>query len=476
MTSPVRGRSPWVVFAVLAVTQFMVVLDASIVYVALPSIQRELHISQADLSWVMNAYILAFGGVMMLGGRMADLLGRRRVLLAGLVWFGLASLACALSEAPWQIVVARTAQGLGAAFVAPAALALVTDTFPEGPARFKALGIFGGIGGFAGAAGTLIGGLLTTISWQWAFLVNIPIVVAVVVVGLRLLPSARPAATGGIDLVGITSSIGGLCLLLLAILRGGEQGWGSTAVLLELAGAVVLLSAFVLLQAKARAPLVPRVLVAIRGVMIGNGVNIAAGALLFGVYLVLTLFLQVVRGYTPLQAALWTLPVSVSLFLGSNLVPRLSGRVSPRGALAMAMGVQVVGLVWWALSIAPDRPLLTSFVLPAMAWGFGCGGALVAAFIVCTSGVRGQEMGAASGLVSTTLQVGGALGVAVLTTLSELGSSKDAVTAQASGQSVALWGASVFAVVGVLLMLWLRRADRAPEPGALPVDRAVTQS
>jgi EmrB/QacA subfamily drug resistance transporter len=444
-----------VVFSVLAVTQFMVVLDASIVYVALPSIQRDLDLSPAGLAWVMDAYILAFGGVMMLGGRLADLLGRRRVLFAGLVWFGLASLACALSAEPWQIVAARIAQGLGAAFVAPAALALVTDTFPEGPARFRALGIFGSIAGFAGAAGTLIGGLLTTISWQWAFLVNIPIVLAVLVVAPRLLPSVRPSDSGGVDLLGIGSSVGGLCLLLLGILRGGVQGWSSAPVLLEFAGAVVLLVAFAFRQATARAPLVPRALVAIRGVMIGNLLNVVAGALLFGVFLVLTLFLQEVRGYPPLQAALWTLPVSASLFLGSNVVPRLFGRVAPRDALTAALVVQGGGLVWWALSIAPQRPLLTSFVLPAMVWGFGCGAALVAAFVVCTSGVRGQETGAASGLVSTTLQVGGAVGVAVMATLSEMD------TSRIEGQSVALWGATVFVAVGVGLSLWLRRADPA---------------
>ncbi|MFL6125445.1 MFS transporter [Actinophytocola sp.] len=463
------------VFSVLAVTQFMVVLDASIVYVGLPSIQRDLGFSQSGLAWVMDAYILAFGGVMMLGGRMADLLGRRRVLLAGLVWFGLASLACALSIEPWQLIAARTAQGLGAAFVAPAALALVTDTFPEGRTRFRALGIFGSIGGFAGAAGTLIGGLLITISWQWAFLVNVPIVFAILVIGPKMLPAGRPDATGGVDLVGITTGIGGLCLLLLGILRGGVQGWGSLPVLLEFAGAVVLLGAFVFRQATAKAPLVPRALVAIRRVMVGNVANVFAGALLFGVYLVLTLFLQVVRGYTPLQAALWTLPVSASLFLGSNLVPRLFDRLTPRGALAAVLGLQGVGLVWWALSLASDRLLLTSFLLPAMVWGFGCGGAIVAAFVVCTSGVRGQEMGAASGLVSTTLQVGGALGVAVLTTLSELDDGAG-VSARADGQSVALWGAAAFAAGGVVVLLLLHRDAPAVEPVASQADQAATQS
>jgi EmrB/QacA subfamily drug resistance transporter len=456
----------------------MVVLDASIVYVALPSVQRDLGFSPTGLAWVMDAYVLAFGGLMMLGGRTADLFGRRRVLFAGLVVFGLASLACALSTVPWHIVAARTAQGLGAAFVAPAALALVTDTFPEGPARFRALGIFGSIAGFAGAAGTLIGGLLTSISWQWAFLVNIPIVVAVLVIGPRLLRATRPAAGTAADLIGIVSSTGGLCLLLLGILRGGVQGWTSAVVLSEFAGAVVLLAAFVLRQSTAAAPLVPRVLVRMRRVMLGNAANVVAGALLFGVFLVLTLFLQVVRGYSPLQAALWTLPVSASLFLGSNLVPRVFTRVSPRTALTVALGVQAVGLVWWAISLAPGRPMLVSFVLPVMVWGFGCGAALVAAFVVCTNGVLDREMGAASGLVSTTLQVGGALGVAVLTTLSQLDSGRSGPTtpsALAGGQADALWAAAAIAALGVALLFRLRVADPAslPEP---PATQAIPRS
>jgi len=469
-----RRHNPWIVFSVLAVTQFIVVLDASIVYVALPSIQRDLGFSPTDLAWVMNAYILAFGGIMMLGGRAADLLGRRRVLFLGLTWFGLASLACGISTEAWHIVAARTAQGLGAALVAPAALALVTDTFPEGPSRFKALGIFGGIGGIAGAAGTVAGGLLTTIAWQWAFLINVPIVIAVLAVGARLLTATPPAAAGGVDVFGVVTGAGGLCLLLLALLRGGVQGWTSTTVVLELAGAAVLLVAFAVRQATAQAPVIPLVLVRMRGVVLGNAANIVAGALLFGVFLVLTLFLQLVRGYAPLQAALWTLPISASLFLGSNLMPRLFGRISPVDALTAALGIQAAGLAWWAVSLGASGHIVTSFVLPAMVWSLGCGAALVAAFVVGASGVRGPAMGAASGLISTTLQVGGALGVAVLTIISQrAGQPADAdqrIQALANGQAEALWGAAVIAALGVALMLWLRRSGPVSAPGELTAE------
>ncbi|MEO3746346.1 MFS transporter [Plantactinospora sp. B5E13] len=461
-----RRHNPWAAFSILAVTQFMVVLDASIVYVALPSIQRDLGFAAADLAWVMDAYILTFGGIMMLGGRAGDLLGRRRVLLLGLIWFGVASLACGLATEAWHIVVARGAQGLGAAFIAPAALALVTDTFPEGPSRFRALGIFASIGGFGGAAGTLLGGLLTAVAWQWAFLINIPIVIVVLVLGVRLLAAQPPAGTGGVDLIGVLTSTGGLCLLLLGLLRGGVQGWSEPAVLLAFLGAAVLLVAFVLRQATAAQPLVPRLLFRMRGVVLGNGANIVAGAMLFGVFLVLTLHLQLARGHTPLQAALWTMPISVCLFLGSNLVSRMFARIGPINALGGALALQAVALAWWSVALSADGPILTSFVLPGMVWSLGCGAAIVSAFVVCTNGVDGPVMGAASGLVSTTLQVGGALGVAVLSMIAHHGATTaGAPLAELSdGQSAALLTAAVVAALGVPLMLWLRAGARAVVP------------
>jgi len=245
-------------------------------------------------------------------------------------------------------------------------------------------------------------------------------------------------------------------------------------VVLELAGAAVLLAAFAVRQATAQAPVIPQDLVRMRGVVLGNAANIVAGALLVGVFLVLTLFLQLVRGYAPLEAALWTLPISASLFLGSNLVPRLFGRIPPVDALTAALGdpgrrARLVGGL-----ARTSQPIVTSFVLPAMVWGFGCGAALVAAFVVCTSGVPGPVMGAASGLVSTTLQVGGALGISVLTIISHReGEPSDAVQRiqeLVDGQAGALWGAAVIAALGVALMLWLRRSGPVSAPGELTAE------
>jgi EmrB/QacA subfamily drug resistance transporter len=453
-------HSRWATFAVLAVAQFIVVMDASIVYVALPSIQRQMGFSQTGLAWVMDAYILAFSGVMLLGGRAADMFGRRRVLLFGLIWFGVASLGCGLTTAPWQIITARAVQGVGAAIVAPTTLALVTDTFEEGRERFKALGIFGSIGGFAGAVGVCLGGLLTSISWRWAFLVNVPIAFGVLVATIRMLPARPPVARGGMDVAGMLTSTGGLCLLLFAILRASVQGWSSPPFALELAGGVIVLALFAVRQLSARAPLIPRSLFAERAVVLGNVANTSVGALLFGVFFVLTLYLQVVRGYSPLQAALRMAPVSLALFAGSNLISRMLRRINPDDSLLVGMVIQVSGLAWWAASLGAARPLWTSFLLPAMVWAFGCGIALASAFVVCTSGLAGPVMGAASGLVSVTLQVGGAIGVVVLTVVSNrqvAGMTRgERASVLAGGQATALWAAVGIAAVAIPFLLWLR--------------------
>ncbi len=462
-------HSPWATFAVLVVSQFMIALDATIVLVAMPTIQRQMGFSRANLAWVMDAYILTFGGIMLLGGRAADLFGRRRMLFVGLTWFGLASLACGLSTESWQIVTARALQGMAAAIIAPAALTLVTDTFEDGPVRFKALGIFGGIGGVAGATGFVLGGLLTSIAWQWAFLVNVPIVAGVLVAGARLIPAGRPTASGGMDVAGTLASTAGLCLLLFAVLRGGVAGWGSSAVLLELTGAVALLAAFAGRQLLATAPLIPRLLFRLRTVVLGNAINIITGALLFGVFFVLMLYLQVARGYSALGAAVVTTPIPICQIIGANVVSRAMRRISPADGLAIGMAIQAVGLGWGAAALGPTSGIVTSFVLPGMVWTFGCGMALVAAFVACTSGLHGQVMGAASGLVSTTLQVGGAIGVAVLSVLANrsVGAAGPTERAQvlAAGQSAALWAAAVFALVGIPFALWLRGSWPAVRSG-----------
>jgi EmrB/QacA subfamily drug resistance transporter len=472
-------RSPWVVFTLLAVTQFMVVLDASIVYVALPFIQKDLHFSPTGLAWVMDTYMLAFGGFMLLGGRATDLLGGRRTLIAGMVLFSVASQACGLSMTAWQLISSRAAQGLAAAMMAPAALALVTDTFEEGPERYRALGIFGGVGGLAGATGTLFGGLLTTVAWQLAFLINVPIILGVLLLGARMLPVGRATATGGVDLLGAIVGTTGVCLLLYGVLRGGTAGWNSTTTLVSFAIAVILLAVFVIRQLRAAAPLIPRILFRLRNVVLGNVANAVTGALLFGVLFILTLYLQQVRGFTPLEAALRTMPISVALFIGSQVTFRLFGRIGPIDVLAGSLVLQALALVWWAQGLGTQSDILVSFLLPGMVWAFGLGAAIVAAFVVCTSGLRGHVQGAASGLVSATLQIGGAVGLATLSTIADRRTGSltadhlvSTAEAMASGQAYALWRAAVIAIIGIPAMVWLRASwqltDRLRRPASRP--------
>ncbi|GDY32749.1 MFS transporter [Gandjariella thermophila] len=462
------ARNPWQVFGLLAAVQFIVVLDTSVVYIALPSIQRQLGFSEAGLAWVMDAYMLGFGGFLLLGGRAADLLGRRRVLITGMVLFILASLVCGLSSAAWLLVAARAAQGLTAAVISPAAMALVTEVFEEGPDRYKALGMFGGIGGLAGALGVLIGGLLTSIGWQWAFLINVPVMALVLLFVLRMVPKGGPRSGGRVDLFGATVGTGGLCALLYAVVRGGSQGWGATATLVAFGVAVVLLAAFVVRQLRAATPLVPRALFRLRNVVLGNVANAATGALMFGLFFVVTLYLQHVRGFAPLTAAVAMMPISVALFVGSQVTIRQFGRVSPVTALAGGLVLQGAGLLWWALVLGTDSGIVTAFVLPGIVFGFGVGAAIVGAFVSCTTGVHGAAQGAASGLVSTTLQIGGAVGVAGLGTVasrrtaSVLAEGTNPLGALASGHAWAMGAAALLAAAAVPVVLWLRASWRPP--------------
>lgn len=461
-TRSVAARSPWQIFALLATAQFIVVLDTSVVYIALPSIQRDVGFNDAGLAWVMDAYILAFGGFLLLGGRAADLFGRRRVLVVGLVLFLLASLACGLADEAWILVAARAAQGFAAAVVSPSAMSLVTDTFPPGPDRYKALGMFGGVGGLAGATGVLIGGLLTSVGWQWAFLVNIPLVLIVLALVVRMVPSAGRAASGTLDLPGALLGSAGVCLGLYAIISGGGHGWDPT-VFTALGGAVLLLVGFVLRQLRAATPLVPRSLFRLSNVVLGNLANAAAGALMFGMFFVVTLHLQAVRGYPPLVAALAMAPISVALFLGSQVTIRRIGRLGPVRALGLGMAAQAVAALWWALTIVADSGFVATFLLPGVLFGAGLGASIVGAFVVCTDRVSGAEQGAASGLVNTTLQLGGAIGVAVLGTIATRQAAGAAQTglapaeALSAGHVLAFAVCCAIAVCTVPIVFWLGR-------------------
>ncbi|MGH3981016.1 MAG: MFS transporter [Pseudonocardiaceae bacterium] len=436
----------------------MTVLDASVVNVALPSIQRDLDFSLTDLTWVVDAYLLAYAGFLLLGGRAADLVGRSRLFVGGVALFSVASLACGLSVEPWQLVVSRGVQGLGAALVAPAALALITDIFPEGRQRNKALGIWGGMAGVGGAAGVMLGGLLTAAAWEWAFLINVPIGGVVLVAALRMLPASMPTATSGLDLTGALTGTAGLGLLIYGVVRGGAQGWGSVATLAEFAVAALLLAAFVVRQRTATAPLVPTELFRRRNIVIGNATIPLVGVLLFATFFVVTLYMQQVRGYSPIEAGLIYVPINVTMLAGAYLAPRLAARVGPPKALMAGLLVQAGALAWWASVLEAQGGVLSSFLLPIMVWSCGLGMSIVSAYVVCTSGLTGSNAGVASGLATTTYQSGGAIGLAVLSAIaayrtdSLLGerspSGPGAADALVSGYAASTWVAVAVAVAG----------------------------
>ncbi len=477
-TRSVAGH-PWRMFSLLASVQFMVVLDGSIVIVALPPIQADLTLSSVGVAWVLDSYLLVFGGFLLLGGRAADLLGRRKLMLWGMVVFSIASLICGLSVEGWHLIVGRVCQGLGAALAAPAALALVTDIFPEGGRRNQAMAVWGAIAGIAGAAGVLLGGVLTAVAWQWAFFINIPIGAAVLALSARMLPPGDVRASGGVDVFGAVAGTAGLCVLVYAIVHGGSESWTASSTLFGFGAAAVLLAAFVLRQLKATAPLVPRELFRQPNVVLGNVVNSLLGGLLFGCFLVITLYLQQVRSYGPLLASLVIAVINLAMLAGSQASGYLLGRFGPARTLLGGLVLQALGLTWWAVSLGTDSNMLFATALPAVLWCAGLGTSIVSTYVLCTSSLTGGVAGAGSGLVSTTLAIGGAVGVAVLTTAAGYRTqalraasegAADERAALAAGYASALWSALLMALVALLFTLWLTRrwALVAPLAGHQP--------
>ena len=463
------GRGPWSMFWVLALIEFMSVMDASVVNIALPSIRVGLGFSPTTISWVVDAYLLGFAGFMLLAGRATDLIGRRRLFIIGTVVFGLFSLACAAAQAPWELVTSRLLQGFGAALVTPAALALITDIFPEGQGRNKALGMFSGMAGVAAPVGLVLGGLLTTAAWQWIFLINVPIVLVVLVGSVRLLPRTRPTGGGDLDVAGSVSATAGLLLLVLAMERGSAQGWGSTASIAEFTAAGVLLVLFVVRQVTASAPLIPTMLLAKRNIAMGNTIFALVGIILISTFFFITLFLQQVRDYSSLHAALVYLPVPLAMLLGTQVAPRMM-RFGPHNVLMSGLVIQALALAAWATLISDTRTILVAFVVPATVWAFGLGMSIVSSFVVCTLGLTGQLAGAAAGLATTSYQAGGAIGLAILAVIADdrtrsviaAAGGRTGPTALVSGYTVALWCAVGIAVVGALLTRLLGLGSGGP--------------
>ena len=423
--------------ALLAATQFVLILDAAIVNVALPSIGRDLRFAPDDLSWVANAYILTFGGFLLLGGRVADLAGRRRMFVVGLALFVAASMLGALAPSALWLIVARAMQGLGAALVSPAALSLVMTLFDEGPERNRALGVFGAVAGSGAAAGSILGGLLTDwFGWQAVLYVNVPIGAVAIALAPRLLPASRAAGPGrSFDLAGAVSVTAGLALLVYALVDANDTGWASAQTLTLGALALALIAAFVVIEARAAHPLVPPGIFRLRTLRGANIVAVLLTMAMFPMFFFLTLYLQHVLGYGPIRAGLGQLPIALTIAVMAGVTSRLVTRFGFKAPLVAGLLVVGAGLAWFSQLSAPGGTYVADILGPSILSGVGGALVFISVTIAATTGARAHEAGLASGLINTTQQVGGALGLALLVAVAT--ARTDAVLA-AGGQSPAV--------------------------------------
>src|SRR4051794_28751524 len=466
------GSSPrpinrWATLVVVCLAQFMVILDATIVNVALPSIQRGLHFSDANLQWVINAYTLMFGGFLLLGGRAADFFGRRRLFIAGVAVFSTASLINGLATSEAMLIVGRGLQGLGGALVSPAALSIITTTFREGPDRNKALGVWSAIAAGGAAVGLLLGGVLTDLlSWQWCFFVNVPVGIGAILAALRYVPNTlaehRPSS---IDIAGAVSVTSGLVVLVYSIVKAQQWGWASGRTLGLGAVAVALLAAFVVIEWRSKAPLVRLGIFRKRTLTGANVVMTLVAAGMFSMFFFVTLYVQDILGYSPLKAGLAFLPVTVGIIIGAGIAQQGIKRVGARVQSVIGISVAAVGM--FVLSAMPAHGTYATDVLPGLIpIALGMGMTFVPITLMATTGVHGDDQGLASGLLNTAQQVGGALGLAVLSTVAfnhaAAQQGTDHAAAVVSGYTTAFTVGGVLMAAGAaLILLLIRRTDAA---------------
>ena len=475
------SRTRWLALYVLCLGDLMIVLDGTIVNVALPSIKDDLGLSETSLAWVVNAYLLTFGGFLLLGGRLGDLFGQRRMFLIGISLFTAASLACGVATSQEQLVVSRAVQGLGGALVSAVALSLVMTLFTEQADRAKAMGIFGFVLSGGGVAGVLLGGVLTDVlNWHWIFLVNIPVGALVFVLSLRLLPAVPAMAGGGrLDLAGALTITGSLMLAVYAIVNGNETGWTSGETLGLLGAALGLLALFLALEARIATPLVPLGLFRNRNVSAANGVGILMAAGLFAYFFFSALYLQRVLGYTPLEVGFAYLPSMVIWGASSLYSDKLVMRFGIKPPLVAGLALMTLSLLLFAR--APVQGDFLVDVLPAtLAVGLGAGIGFNPILLSAMSGVAPQEAGLASGVVNTSFMMGGALGLAVLVSLADsrtesvVASGEAAVAALNSGYHLAFLVGAIFAAgAAVVAGLLLRSAAPAPHGESEPAAEAA---
>ncbi|MEU8350708.1 MFS transporter [Streptomyces sp. NPDC048845] len=474
-----REPAVWAALVAACAGQFLVVLDVSVVNVALPSVRRSLGLDESGLQWVANAYTITFAGFMLLGGRAADLFGRKQVFLTGLGLFTAASLAGGLAQEPWQLIAARVVQGVGAAVLAPSTLTILTTSFPEGPARVRAIGLWTAVGTGGGAAGGLVGGLLTdALGWRWVLLINVP-VGALVLAGTALWLTERRerAVRRRLDLPGavlVTASVGAVAY---GIAQTEAHGWTDSASLLPLLGGLAGIAAFTAVEARSAEPLMPLRLFRVRSVWTANTVFFVCGTGFFAMWYFMSLYLQNVLGFSPVEAGCAFLPHTLSIIIGSQLAPRLMNRIEPRTLIAVGGLLAVAGFGWQS-TMGADGTFLRTVLGPAVLMSFGAGLLMTPLASVATSGVAAGEMGAVSGLVNTARTVGGALGLSILATAaadriaSAAASGAAGPEALADGYAYAFRVAACFLLAGTLLVALLPRAGTASRPGGKPAEAA----
>jgi EmrB/QacA subfamily drug resistance transporter len=476
-------RNPNALLVLVCLAQLMVILDVSIVNVALPSIKGGLHFSTTGLQWVVNAYTLTFAGFLLLGGRAADLLGRRRVFLAGTAVFSLASLACAIADSSSLLIGARVVQGIGGAVISPASLAIITTSFQQPHERNRALGIWGAMGGIGGALGALLGGVLTQgLGWPAIFLVNVPIGLAVLALAPALVPEGRNELDHKhFDVLGATLVTAALSALVYGIVRTDTLGWGSPGVLVPLLVGVVLLGAFLAVEGRfARAPLVPLPIFRMRTLRAANLIVFLLYSAVFAMWFFLSLYMQQVLGHDALSTGLAFVPMTLGVVLATSVAPRLVARFGTRTVIVLGMLLAAVGLALLT-GVRPGGSYAAQVLPGGVLSAIGLGLALVPSTIAAVSGVPGSQSGLASGLLNTSRLIGGALGLAVLSTVAasqthaQLAGGASAASALSGGFQVAFGAGAAVSLLGGLLALVLLRplpedaadATDAPAPYAL---------
>jgi EmrB/QacA subfamily drug resistance transporter len=465
ITSEPRTSNRWLVLVVACLAQFMVVLDATIVNVALPSIQRGLHFSPANLAWVVNAYTLVFGGFLLLGGRASDLLGRKRLFMAGIALFSVASLFNGLAQSSTMLIVGRGLQGLGGALLSPAALSIITTTFTDTQERTRALGVWSAIAAGGGAVGLLLGGVLTDLaSWPWIFIVNVPVGVLALVASLRFVPESRANLSHRtFDALGALTVTGGLVVLVYAIIKAQSWGWGAGRTIGLLAASAVILAAFIVVERRSSAPLMRLSIFRVRTLAVADVVLLLVASGLFGMFFFASLYVQEILGYSPLRAGLAFLPVTAGIIIGAGIAQPLTRRVGLRNLAVAGVLIAAAGL-----AVLTQLPVHGSYLGNLMSgllpMSIGMGLTFVPITLLATGGVQGDDAGLASGLFNTAQQVGGSLGLAILSTLaasqtsSLLGAghvsptSAAGLAARVSGYHVAFLAAALMLAFGGFVM------------------------